>query len=127
MSQLNLEDYLERVRAKVSRGAVERGDRSFDLTAPNLIEELRDETADISGWGALLDRRLQILEQACAELEELVELRQVAERAVREFRVQAEERGAPPGTAALRVVSSLREQLVRMGCDVSPREGHEAW
>ena len=44
----------EKLKARLSVGAVEYGDKSFDLPHLQLLYELRQETLDIVGWGFLL-------------------------------------------------------------------------
>jgi hypothetical protein len=52
------------VRARLDRGAVEYGDRSFALAPEALLDELQAEAADIAGWGFILWCRLEAMREA---------------------------------------------------------------
>lgn len=126
-----LERWFERVRAKTSRGAIEYGDRSFELRGDRIVEEMRDELADVCGWAHVLDERLERCAAALERVESLLETEAALVRALSEFRRMTEDVGAPVGPAALEVVSRVRDVLQRAGVDVPhaaalDTEGH-AW
>ena len=61
--------FFERLHEKLEQGAKEHGDKSFDLTAPRLIEELQAEALDLAGWGWILWDRLERLRVAAEAAE----------------------------------------------------------
>lgn len=56
--------FLQQLELKVERGAIEYGDKSFDLPANRTISELQAELLDICGWGFILWVRMERLRQA---------------------------------------------------------------
>lgn len=48
--------FLDRVRDRLAKGAVEYGDTALDRTLVELLEEMLEECADIPGWGAKADQ-----------------------------------------------------------------------
>ena len=57
---------------KLQAGAIEHGDKSFDLPAPALIAELQAEALDLAGWGWILWDRLERLKVAAEAAEAAV-------------------------------------------------------
>lgn len=110
-----LEAWLNRVRQKCRCGAVEHGNKSFGLRGEQVLEEIRDELADVCGWSHILDMRLSRLAPALQRMEALVELQAACVDALAEFAHRTQDVGAPPGTAALHVVSRVRDALERAG------------
>lgn len=58
--------FLSKLELKVERGALDYGDRSFELPPDRLFEELEAELLDICGWGFVLWVRLQKMREAMA-------------------------------------------------------------
>ena len=58
--------YCAVVAAKLHLGAIEYGDKSFDMEAQDLIAEIQDELADVCGWSAVLWTKLEKLKKALA-------------------------------------------------------------
>ena len=52
-------DYAAAVESRLAQGERDYGDKSFSKSPAKLIEEIRQELRDVSGWAFVLDRRLQ--------------------------------------------------------------------
>lgn len=59
-----IEDYFFAVNARMEKGKVEYGNRSFSADPEVLIREIQEEAEDIGGWSFILWRRLRGLEAA---------------------------------------------------------------
>jgi hypothetical protein len=57
--------FITQLHAKLDAGAREHGDKSFDLSSPELVKELQAEALDLAGWGWILWDRLERLRVAC--------------------------------------------------------------
>jgi hypothetical protein len=51
--------FVKLLDAKMKKGFLQYGDKSFDRPAEDLISELQAEMLDISGWGMILFHRLE--------------------------------------------------------------------
>lgn len=55
--------FITALHAKLDKGAVEHGDKSFELSPVQLLEELQAEALDLAGWGWILWDRLERLKK----------------------------------------------------------------
>ena len=83
-------EYAAQTEARLKQGAIDYGDRSFDLDGPALCDEIAQEIADINGWSFILWCRVMKVKAALLSLEARAE--------------QAEQLRTPP--ANMRPVSS---------------------
>jgi len=51
--------FVKLLDAKMKKGFLQYGDKSFDREPEDLIGELQQEVIDISGWGMILFHRLE--------------------------------------------------------------------
>ena len=56
--------FIADVKTRLDRGRVTYGDRSFSREPAVLVEEIRDELRDVSGWAFILDCRLAAVAEA---------------------------------------------------------------
>lgn len=59
-----LPEFYEALEGRLRTGKAVYGDSSFEKSAVQLLEELRQEAADIAGWGAILYLKLTMLIEA---------------------------------------------------------------
>lgn len=52
------DDFAQEVEARLHKGELEYGNRSFSDDPLKLYEELREELRDVAGWAFTLDQRL---------------------------------------------------------------------
>lgn len=64
-------EHVERATARVAQGAADYGDRSFDLRADRLADEVLEELADVNGWSFILAARIQRIRPALGAMERL--------------------------------------------------------
>ena len=68
-----LAEFVEAIRARLAKGAIEYGDRSFERPASDLLGEISEELADVCGWAfvlwALVHRLREQVEQVEAAQE----------------------------------------------------------
>jgi hypothetical protein len=57
-------EYFEAVRARIMKGAMTYGDRSFSKAPADLIDELKQDALDLAGWGFVLFCRLEAMQEA---------------------------------------------------------------
>lgn len=119
----SLETWFERVRAKVTRGGIEHGDKSFELRCGDVVEEVLDELADVCGWSFVLHERLRRMQDTLERLDAVIEFERAAARAMDRFRAATRD-GHPVGSTAVAAVSAIREAMVRAG---TPTPGGDAW
>lgn len=62
----HFDDFIAEVRARLEKGRVTYVDRSFSAEPETLIEELKQETLDLAGWGFILWHRLDAMLAAMA-------------------------------------------------------------
>lgn len=67
---ISWEKFTKFVWERLKVGAEEYGDKSFSKNPSVLIGEIKQEVADIMGWGFILWHRLCVLEKKLLELEE---------------------------------------------------------
>jgi len=72
-NRAKLNTFLEKVSARYLKGETEYGDRSFDLSPPELVEEIQEEVLDICAWSFFLFERLERVDKALAKLEDYLE------------------------------------------------------
>jgi hypothetical protein len=65
----DVERFVERLRAKLDRGAREYGERSFSRPLTELLTEVEDELIDTAGWSLLIWSRLERLRSEIERLE----------------------------------------------------------
>ena len=56
--------FMAAVEARLELGAAEYGDRSFSRDLVELLAEIKEELADVCGWGAVLFARIERMELA---------------------------------------------------------------
>lgn len=61
--------YTDEVLARLKKGAAEYGDRSFGKSLLGLIREMKQEAADVSGWGFIVWYKLDSMERKLSGLE----------------------------------------------------------
>lgn len=59
--------FAEEVRARLDRGRLHYGDRSFSSSPGELLDELSQEALDLAGWAFILFRRIEAMRLAIAE------------------------------------------------------------
>jgi len=64
MADASFADFIGEVRARLEKGRETYGDRSFSAEPSALLEELRQETLDLAGWGFILWTRLKAMADA---------------------------------------------------------------
>ena len=70
MSMDQFDRFQQQVRERMEMGRKEYGDRSFDAQGLELVEEIRQELLDVSGWSYILWHKLGRVEQAIKTLEQ---------------------------------------------------------
>jgi len=66
-------DFVCRVKKRLKAGAEAYGDISFDRSPTELVDEIRQELADIAGWAWILDTRMFHLMEKIKALESQIE------------------------------------------------------
>lgn len=63
MSMNRFDQYMRLVRSRCEAGALEYGDASFQRSPGELLVEIQEEIADISGWAYVLYERVERLKE----------------------------------------------------------------
>lgn len=63
-------EFADEMKTRLIEGHEEYGDKSFDLSPWELIENIKQETMDIVGWGFILWTRLQKLEEKVGKIKD---------------------------------------------------------
>ena len=59
--------YLRNLRSRLEAGATTYGDTSFERPIPQLIQEIQEELADVSGWALVMWGRLEEMKKALGQ------------------------------------------------------------
>ncbi len=57
-------NYCDAVQARLEKGAITYGDRSFSETPALLLDELQQESLDLAGWGFILWEKIEAMKEA---------------------------------------------------------------
>ena len=64
MTEVEINDYMRELRARLEKGSAEYHDRSIHLPSRQTVREICQELVDVSGWAAILWNRLRRIERA---------------------------------------------------------------
>ena len=56
--------FCDAVQARLEKGTITYGDRSFDAAPAILLDELQQEALDLAGWGFILWEKLEAMKEA---------------------------------------------------------------
>lgn len=62
-------EFCAAIEKRLHVGAVDYGDKSFDLDSPTVMEEIEQEILDINGWSFILWVRSRRVKEALRQLE----------------------------------------------------------
>lgn len=74
------QDMIEQLRARLSQGQVDYGDRSFSADPRDLVDEIDEELVDVVGWAIPLRKRLADLRAEVGRLEVEIEIARAIQR-----------------------------------------------
>ena len=56
-------EFIETLRARMEQGFKKYGDKSFERSGVELLEEIEQEVLDICGWSVVLYNRIRVLKE----------------------------------------------------------------